>query len=99
MVIDPFGNHLYVVDTLSNQISGYKISQVEGTLTPLGSPTVATASKPVAIAIRSDDSWLFVTNYNSSSVSQYSITPASGMLAPASIGITTDTFPWGVAVR
>ena len=98
MAIDPLANFVYVVDTASNQISGYKISQVMGTLTPLaGSPS--TGSTPVAIAIRGDDNWLFVANNNAASLSQFAITPATGALTPAAAGITTDNFPSGVAVK
>jgi len=96
---DAFGNFLYVVDTLANTISDYKIGQSSGALTPLAPATVATGTTPVSIAIRSDDSWMFVANYGSATVSQYAITPATGVLNPAGTGITTDNFPWGVAVK
>jgi 6-phosphogluconolactonase (cycloisomerase 2 family) len=99
MVADPFGNFLYVVDTLSNAVSAYHISPVAGTLSPASPATVATGSSPVAIAIRNDDTWLFVTNYNSANVSQFAITPASGALTPSGSGIATDNFPWGIAVK
>lgn len=98
IAVDPFGSFVYVVDTQSNAISGFKISQVSGTLSPLSTPLVATGATPVSIAIRADGLWLFVANNNSASVSQYAITPASGALAPLT-AITTDNFPWGVAVR
>jgi 6-phosphogluconolactonase (cycloisomerase 2 family) len=96
MAIDPFGNYLYVVDTLSNQLSTFHLSPVTGSLTASG--VVATGSQPKSIAIRSDDMWLFVANYQSATLSQYSITPASGSLnaLPAT---TTDNYPWGVAVK
>ena len=77
IVVDPFGNDVYVVGTMSNTLSG---------------------SQPKSIAIRADNSWLFVTNYLSGTVSQYSIAPATGALSvlPA---ITTDNYPFGVAVK
>ena len=49
-------------------------------------------------AVRGDDNWLFVTDFNQAEVSQYSITPASGTLTPV-IPIQTDNYQWGVAVR
>ena len=98
IAVDPFGNFVYVVNTLSNSLSGFQISQVGGKLSPLSTPVVGTGSTPVSIAIRGDGSWIFVSNNNSSSISQYAVTPASGALA-ALPGITTDTFPYGVAVR
>lgn len=103
IVVDPNGNNVYVVGTLSNTLSGFKISPVSGSLTAVSPATVATGSGPVSIAIRADDNWLFVANYGlgnlgGSTVSQYSITPATGALSvlPA---IQTDNYPWGVAVK
>jgi 6-phosphogluconolactonase (cycloisomerase 2 family) len=99
VAVDPLGNYLYVVDQQSNAISGYRISQVAGSLSPLSPATVATGQNPVAITIRADDNWLFVPNYGSASISQYALTPATGALSPAGTGITTDNFPAGVAVK
>jgi 6-phosphogluconolactonase len=107
MVVSPYGNFLYVLDkgstAAAGDISAYSISQSTGALNPLSPATVATGNTPVSIAIRSDNSWLFVTNNGSSSgngsVSQYSITPATGVLTPSGSGVLTDTFPWGVAVK
>jgi len=95
--VDAFGKYVYVVDTLSNQLSTLQISPVNGALS-VGTAVVSTGNQPRAIAIRSDDSWLFVTNFNPPSVSQYSITPATGTLAAAP-PILTDNYPWGVAVK
>jgi hypothetical protein len=50
------------------------------------------------MAIRSDDTWMFVTNLNSASMSQYAISPATGALT-AQPPVQTDNFPWGVAVK
>jgi 6-phosphogluconolactonase (cycloisomerase 2 family) len=98
LVVDPFGNNVYIVGTLSNTLSAFKISPVSGTLTPLSVPTVATGLRPTSIAIRGDDNWMFVSNFNSQTVSQYSITPATGALT-AEQPIGTDNSPWGVAVK
>jgi 6-phosphogluconolactonase (cycloisomerase 2 family) len=98
ILVDPFGNNVYVVGTLSNTISSFKISPVSGGLTALTPATVATGNRPTSIAIRADDNWMFVSNFNSGSVSQYSITPATGALTAES-PITTDNQPYGVAVK
>jgi 6-phosphogluconolactonase (cycloisomerase 2 family) len=98
VVVDPFGNNVYVLGTLSNTISPLKISPISGSLTALSPTTVATGLQPTAIAVRGDDNWLFVTNFNAASVSQYSITPATGALSVAPT-IQTDNYPWGVAVK
>ncbi len=98
LVVDPYGNNVYVVGTLSNTLSAFKISPISGALTALTVPTVATGQRPTSIAIRGDDNWMFVSNFNSANVSQYSITPATGALnAESPIG--TDNLPWGVAVK
>jgi 6-phosphogluconolactonase (cycloisomerase 2 family) len=98
LLVDPYGNNVYVMGTLSNTISPLKISPISGSLTALTPATVATGSQPKSMAIRADDNWLFVTNYNPPTVSQYSITPATGALSvqPA---FPTDNYPWGVAVK
>lgn len=103
LVVDPYGNYLYVLGTLSNTINGLKISPVSGSLTPFNQATVATGTGPRSIVIRSDDSWMFVSNFGSttvggSSVSQYAITPATGILVGQE-PIQTDNYPWGVAVK
>ena len=103
LVVDPFGNNVYVLGTLSNTVSPLKISPISGSLTALTPATVATGAGPASIAIRADDNWLFVTNFGSgaaggSSVSQYSITPATGAMSVAPT-IQTDNYPFGVAVK
>jgi 6-phosphogluconolactonase (cycloisomerase 2 family) len=96
LVVDPYGNNVYVLGF--NTVSSFKISPVSGSLTALTPATVATGSDPISIAIRGDDNWMFVTNYQSQSVSQYSITPATGALSVLPT-ITTDNYPFGVAVK
>jgi 6-phosphogluconolactonase len=104
MAIDPLGNYLYVVGGQAttvnpNALFGYRISQVTGVLSALNPPSVATGTRPVAIAIRADDTWVFVANYGSATISQYALTPATGALTPSGTGIATDNFPAGVAVK
>jgi DNA-binding beta-propeller fold protein YncE len=98
LLVDPYGNNVYVLGLLSNTVSLLKISPVSGSLAALSPATVATGLQPMSMAIRADDNWLFVTNYNAATVSQYSITPATGALSvgPA---FPTDNYPWGVAVK
>lgn len=96
LLVDPFGNYLYVLDTLSSQVSPFHIGPVSGSLT--AGTSVATGITPTAMAIRGDDYWLFVTNFESATLSQYSITPSSGALSPLP-AVTTDNNPWGVAVK
>jgi 6-phosphogluconolactonase len=99
MAIDTIGTTLYVVDTestTSGQISGFRISPNAGTLTAM--TPVATGSGPNSIAIRGDDTWMFVANFNTGSLSQYAIAPATGVLTPESSTVTFNQ-PTGVAVK
>jgi 6-phosphogluconolactonase (cycloisomerase 2 family) len=98
IAVDPYGNNVYVVGTLSNTVSSFKISPISGSISALTPPTVATGLEPTSIVIRSDDNWMFVTNFNAATVSQYSITPATGALT-VSQPIQTDNYPFGVAVK
>jgi 6-phosphogluconolactonase (cycloisomerase 2 family) len=103
ILVDPYGNNVYVLGTLSDTVSPFKISPVSGALSALTPPTVATGQGPVSMTIRQDDNWLFVANFGTgalggNTVSQYSVTPATGALTvlPA---IQTDNQPFGVAVK
>ncbi len=103
ILVDPYGNNVYVLGTLSNTVSQLRISQVSGAVAAMTPATVATGVGPVAMAIRADDNWLFVTNYGSvglggNTMSQYSITPATGALSVLP-SVPTDNYPWGVAVK
>jgi 6-phosphogluconolactonase (cycloisomerase 2 family) len=98
LVVDPFGNNVYVVGTSSNTVSAFKISPTTGSLTALNPPTVATGARPTSIAIRGDDNWMFVSNFDGATVSQYSVTPATGALNVES-PIATDNNPSGISVK
>jgi 6-phosphogluconolactonase (cycloisomerase 2 family) len=98
LLVNPLGQFLYVLNTGSGTVSAFKIGSATGTLTPLTPATVSVNSYPKSIAIRADDLWLFVTNLNSANVSEFAITPATGQLTPFT-PISTDNYPWGVAVK
>ncbi len=98
IAVDAYANFVYVVDTGSSQISGFRISASGGGLSALNPGVVATNSEPNSIAIRRDDSWLFVANTNSNNLSEYAITPATGLLTPQAV-TTTLNYPSGVAVK
>ena len=98
LVADPFGNYIYVLGTLSNTVSPFKVSPVTGKLTGGNPAVLATGLQPKQIAIRGDDTWLFVTNNGAASMSQFSITPATGVLTTQPV-VQTDNQPWGVAVK
>jgi len=98
LTVDPLGLYLYVLDQQENAIRPYKISTATGTLTALTPAYSGSNQFPTSMAIRSDDTWMFVTNLNSASLSQYAITPSTGALTTQP-PVQTDNNPWGVAVR
>jgi 6-phosphogluconolactonase len=97
LAVDPYGNFLYVVDSGSSQLSAFRIGSSTGNLTSLGTP-YATGIGANSIAIRGDDTWIFVANSTASTLSEYAITPASGTLNPQAPTTTLNT-PSGVAVK
>ena len=98
MTVDAYGSFLYVVNTGSSNISGYRISPSTGALTAFIGAPVAAGSGANSIAIRSDDSWVFVANTNATTVSQYALTFSTGVLNPVG-PINTLDYPSGVAVK
>jgi DNA-binding beta-propeller fold protein YncE len=97
LVVDAYGHFLYVLNG-TNNISPFRISPVSGSITPLTSAPVAAGPGATSIALRSDDSWLFVTNYSMANLSQYAVTAESGTLTPVP-PVQTDNQPWGIAVK
>jgi len=107
IVIDPTGRFVYVTDKTSNQIIGYSISLANisggagnGNLTPLVSSPYTTGLYPVGITIEPRGKYLYTANYNSNSVSSYSISTADGSLSGSGgVGnFTTSTGPTCVTV-
>jgi len=98
IAVDPFGKFVYVVDTGSSQVSGFRISPATGTLTAIAGTPLATNSGANSIAIRADGSWIFVANFNAANVSEYAITQSSGALTPQTPFVTLNN-PTGVAVK
>ena len=96
---DAYGSFLYVVDTASGLVSQFRISPTTGSLTALVPAFVAASLGANSIAIRSNDSWVFVADKGPPSVvSQYAINLASGNLA-AQTPTQTFNYPSGVAVK
>jgi DNA-binding beta-propeller fold protein YncE len=99
MSVDAYGKFLYVVNKGSSNISGYEINSNTGALLPFSGAPVAAGVLPNSIAIRSDDSWVFVANTGyPGTVSQYAISLTSGILSPVGPVSALD-YPSGVAVK
>jgi 6-phosphogluconolactonase (cycloisomerase 2 family) len=95
---DAYGSYLYVVDTGSNVVSQFRLSPSTGSLTPLTPPFVGAGQGANAIAVRNDETWVFVTNITTATLSQFAITPSTGNLVPVPQPISTFNLPSGVAV-
>jgi DNA-binding beta-propeller fold protein YncE len=106
LIVDAYGNFLYVLNGVNGtilptggSISPFRISPNSGAIQSLSPPLVSTGNSPRSIAIRGDDTWLFVTNFNGPpTLSEYSVTPATGTLTPVP-QIPTDNYPFGLAVK
>jgi 6-phosphogluconolactonase (cycloisomerase 2 family) len=99
MTVDAYGKFLYVVNTGSNNLRGFVINASTGALTPFAGQNIATGVGPNSIAIRSDDSWLFVANTGyPGTLSQYALTISAGSLLSVPATGTFD-YPSGVAVK
>jgi len=95
--VDPSGQFLYVADKTSNQVSGFRIKSVSGTLSALSNSPYSSGSAPVFVAISPTNKFLYVSNSGSSSISAYKIDPTSGNLIPASGAVATGVAPAGIA--
>ncbi|HTA48893.1 MAG TPA: hypothetical protein VK930_05525 [Verrucomicrobiae bacterium] len=98
LTMDAYGNYLYVVDTASGLVSQFRVSTATGALTPLTPPSVSASSGANSIAIRRDDSFVFVANKNPGTLSEYAINLQNGNLSPLPV-IQTFNYPSGVAVK
>jgi 6-phosphogluconolactonase (cycloisomerase 2 family) len=85
IAVDPTGRWLYVTDEASNKIYGYATNSnataaASGNVTPLQTSPYTTGLYPVSITIDPRGKYVYATNYNSSTVSSFSLTSATGAL-------------------
>jgi 6-phosphogluconolactonase len=108
IAMDPSAPFLYVADRQANQISQYAWSSGTGALTPLSVPTISAAGQPVSLAIRSGIGvtntavgidYLYVANFNGSSISIYSLNTTNGVLNVLGSPLTTFSQPSAITVR
>lgn len=107
IVVDITGKFVYITDKQQNEIFGYSIQNsitgapgTDGSLAPLVSSPFATGQYPVNITIEPRDKYVYVANYNSNTVSSYSLNLSNGSLgASAGSGFTTETAPTCVTVE
>ena len=96
-VIDPYGRFLYVSDDgggTGGTITGFTISQTDGSLTPIAlspSPFTTNLSAPECLIIDHTGTYLYAINQLNSTISAYTIDQTSGALTP----LSTPTFVTG----
>ncbi len=107
---DPLGRWVYVTDETANQLIGYVVHPIlvpsappllAGSVTPMVNGPFATGLFPQGIVADPRGKFLYVTNFNTSSVNGYAIDQATGTPAGvASNGVsTTGTGPTCVTIE
>ncbi len=101
IAIEPTGKYVYITDKAQNQIYGYGIANnTTGALTGLNTGPFATGQFPMGITIEPRGKYVYVANYNSQTVSSYSLNLSNGSLgASAGSNFTTTTGPTCVTVE
>jgi 6-phosphogluconolactonase (cycloisomerase 2 family) len=77
IAVDLTSRFLYTTDSVQNQLIVYDIL-TGGTLQPLTNGPFATGVFPVNLVIDPRDKYLYVTNYNSSTISAFTISQSNG---------------------
>ena len=77
IAIDPTSRFLYATDSAQNQLIVYDILS-GGTLNPLTNGPFPTGTFPVSVVVDPRDQYLYVTNFNASTISEYTISQATG---------------------
>jgi len=94
----PTGNYVFVPNPATNTISGYSVHPSAANLLQIlpsspfpnicgSSSTTSTCSSPFGAAVDPSGKYLYIANYNSTDVSQYTINSSTGFLTP----LTTTT--------
>ena len=95
--VHQYGTFLYVTDSAQNQINSFQIQKTttasvpQGAITPLPSGPVATGTTPDGIVVDPRNDYVYVSNFNGSSISGYAINQGTGGLSPLGTGGTGTT--------
>ncbi len=96
---NPLSTFVYVTDKVSNQLIGYVV-QANGSLVPMVNGPFTTGQFPVSVTIDPRGAFLYVANYNASTLSAYAISAATGTPTNSVGGaIAVNTNPVGVAIE
>ena len=102
IVVDASGKFVYVTNALDNTVSGYAINRATGVLTEIaGSPFAIglNALYPQFIALDPLGKFAYVANGSSSSISSFTIDPATGALTLVPGGFAAPQGASAVAVH
>jgi 6-phosphogluconolactonase len=100
IVAAPLGNFIYVTDRSGNQIIAYSLAA--GIPSATGLLPTATQSQPTAVTIDPRGKFLYVANYNASSVQSFAITNTGALSATAGssgASVSTGTGPNCVTIE
>jgi 6-phosphogluconolactonase len=96
---NPLSSYVYVTDKVSNQLIGYLVL-ANGSLSPMQNGPFTTGQFPVALTIDPRGSFLYVANFNPSTISAYAINPGNGTPSATVSGSTSVlTNPVGITIE
>ncbi len=87
IAVDQTSRFVYTTDSVQNQLIVYNILG-GGTLSPLINGPFNTGTFPVSVTVDPRDLYLYVSNYNSSSISEYTISQSTGQPS----GLSSSSF-------
>ncbi|HLJ79741.1 MAG TPA: beta-propeller fold lactonase family protein [Acidobacteriaceae bacterium] len=93
IAIDPTNRFVYSTDSVQNQLIAYQI-QPGGSLYPLPSGPFQTGTFPVSVVVDPRGQFIYVTNYNSSTVSEYSLTQSTGAPSAGAASVFNTRAPY-----
>ncbi|WP_182275896.1 beta-propeller fold lactonase family protein [Granulicella sp. 5B5] len=105
IVSEPTGRYVYVTDALQNEIFSYQIAGPTtanpGQLSSTVQGFVSTGLYPISMVVDPRGKYLYAANYNSATVSSYSISLSDGSLGgTASVGnFATQTGPTCITIE
>jgi 6-phosphogluconolactonase len=96
---NPLSSYVYVTDKVSNQLIGYLVL-ANGSLSPMQNGPFTTGQFPVALTIDPRGSFLYVVNFNPSTISAFAINPGNGTPTSTVSGSTSVlTNPVGITIE
>jgi DNA-binding beta-propeller fold protein YncE len=102
IAVAPLGNYLYLTDRSGNQIIAYSMNS-GGVPTAITTGPYATQSQPTGLTIDPRGKFLYVANYNASTVQSFAIAQATGALSATAgssgAAAATDTGPTCVTIE